>query len=280
LTIQRRPRVTTAVILGCFTIAWPLCQRPGPADHPTAPRCDPLLWQEDFTGPAGARPNPANWRILSGDREGQLQYYTRRRRNVSLDGAGHLVLTARREDYTDRYGGTHSFTSGSVETKGRFSTKYGRVEASIKIPPGQGLWSGFWALGSDYDAVGWPESGEIDVMENLGQDPYTIYGSIHGPELDVPDGYAITNEKRSTSSLADGFHIYGVRWTSAGIVFELDRASYATVTPASLSASQRWVFDKPFFMILNLSVGGWPGPPDATTPFPARLLVDWVRAYR
>jgi beta-glucanase (GH16 family) len=277
LTIQRLPLVTMAAIVGCLPIAWLIYQASGPADPPFRDR---LIWQDDFTGPSGAHPDPAKWRILTGARDRQLQYYTRRRSNVSLDGAGHLALTARREDYTDRHGVRHSFTSGTVETQGLFSTQYGRLEARIKLPRGRGLWSGFWAVGSDDDAVGWPESGEIDMMENLGNDPHTIHGSIHGPERGAPHGYGITNQKRSPVSLADGFHVYGVRWKRGGIVFELDRVPYATVTPGSLSPGRRWVFDKPFFMILNLSVGGWPGPPDASTPFPARLLVDWVRAYR
>jgi beta-glucanase (GH16 family) len=278
LTVRRRRLGTAALMLGGVATAWLLYQASGAAE--TSARRYRLIWRDNFTGPAGARPDRAKWRILSGPRDDHLQYYTRRRSNVSLDGAGHLALTARRQDYTDSHGVRHAFTSASVGTKGRFSTKYGRLDARIRIPRGRGLWSGFWAVGSDHDRVGRPRSGEIDMMENLGNDPHKSSGSIHGPERGAPDGYGIINGKRSSVSLARGFHVYGVRWSRRKVVFELDRAPYATVTPASLSAGQRWVFDKPFFMIINLAVGGWPGPPDATTPFPATLLVDWVRSYR
>jgi beta-glucanase (GH16 family) len=278
LTILRLARVAMAVILGCCGLAWLVYQADGRVD---GQHWDQLIWQDDFIGPSGARPDPAKWHIVTGPRAGHLQYYTDCCSNVSLDGAGHLALTARREDHIDSGGVRRSFTSGAVKTQGLFGTQYGRLEASIKLPPGRGLWSAFWALGSDWSEVGWPESGEIDMMENLGDDPHQVYGSIHGPAPGAPDGeYAIVRRKRSPVSLADGFHIYGVSWRLGEIVFEFDRAPYATVTPASLSAGHRWVFDKPFFMRLELSVGGWAGPPDATTGFPATLLVDWVQAYR
>jgi beta-glucanase (GH16 family) len=266
-------------MLSCVAIAWLVYQASGDADQRAA-RTDRPVWQDNFTGPAGARPDPTKWRILSGPREDHLQYYTHRPSNVSLDGAGHLALTAHREKYTDADGLKRSYTSGTVETQGLFSTKYGRLEARIKIPRGQGLWPGFWAVGNDDNKVKWPRSGEIDMFENLGDDPSMIYGSIHGPQRGGDGEYAITNAKRSAVSLEGAFHIYGVTWRRRKIVFELDRVPYATVTPASLSAGQRWVFEKPFFMILNLAVGGWAGPPDATTRFGATLLVDWVRAHR
>jgi beta-glucanase (GH16 family) len=275
----RRLIVTAALALASFTAAWLLHEAAGHADRRT-PLRGRLIWHDEFTGPAGAAPNKVRWHIPTGTRNGELEYFTPRRDNVSLDGAGHLMLTARSEDYTDAQGVTASFTSGAVETKWRFSTKHGLLEARIKIPAGRGLWSGFWALGSDYDMVSWPRSGEIDMMENLGDDPHRIYGSVHGPATGAREGeYAITRSKRSPVSLAGGFHIYGVRWSRRKIVFELDGSPYATVTPASLSAGHRWVFEKPFFMILNLKVGGWAGPPDPMTRFPATLLVDWVRAY-
>jgi beta-glucanase (GH16 family) len=231
-----------------------------------------LVWDDEFSGPAGAPPGAARWQIESGTRDGTLQRYTQSPSNVSLDGHGHLVITARRSS-------AGGYTSGAIQTEGRFQTTYGRLEARIKLPSGPGLWPAFWAVGSDFDRVGWPRSGEIDVMENFGNDPFKITGSIHGPWR-TPHGYAIHSDKRSPVSLAEGFHVYGVIWSPRRITFTFDGVRYATVTPASLSRGQQWVFDKPFFLILNLAVGGqWAGSPK-TTPFPASMVVDWIRVYR
>jgi beta-glucanase (GH16 family) len=283
--------VATVLILGCLGIAWlvyrdsrdaggvPERSAAGPKATPS--RRHPYVWDDEFSGPRGAAPNPAKWHVLSGPRDGQLQYFLRGSSNVSLDGAGHLEIFARRASYTDRHGVRRRFTSATLETKGLFHTRYGRLRARMKIPQGRGLWPAFWAIGSNIDRVGWPRSGEIDVMENLGKDPFTIFGSVHGPQRRASTGYAITRSNRSVESLATGFHIYGVTWARHKIVFTLDGIAYARVTPASLRAGQRWVFDKPFFMILTLAVGGsWPGPPARSTRFPAKMLVDWVRVYR
>lgn len=284
--------IAVAVFVGAFAIAWLVAnandrsgsargsdQQAALALAPMWHRCGPM-WQDEFSGPAGSLPDPARWHIVSGVRGGQLQYYTERAGNVSVDGDGHLAITARRERFTDDSGTSSEFTSASIETKGLFATMFGRIEARIQLPSGQGLWPAFWALGSDYDSVGWPQSGEIDVMENLGQDPFTIHGSIHGPRDGVADGYAITMANHSAVSLAGGFHVYGVEWRSQRIVFEVDRVPYATITPSSLAPGEAWVFEKPFFLLLSLAVGGWAGEPDASTQFPATMLVDWVRVYR
>jgi beta-glucanase (GH16 family) len=258
--------------------------------HPAAqahtvvdPPARKLIWADNFNGPAGAAPNPAKWQAMSwyvGTRgDGELEYYTSQASNVSLDGAGHLVITARRMKYTSD-GVTRYYTSGRIETEARFQTTYGELEARIKLPAGQGLWPAFWAVGSDYDQVGWPDCGEIDMMEALGNDPFTFYGTIHGPSADSSYGYGLIAAKRSRVSLAAGFHVYGVTWSPSKIVFTLDGVPYSVRTRASLSPGDRWVFNKPFFLILNLAVGGhWPGSPNASTPFPARMVVDWVKVY-
>ncbi|MDQ6816403.1 MAG: glycoside hydrolase family 16 protein, partial [Actinomycetota bacterium] len=239
-----------------------------------------LVWHDEFTGRAGAPPNRAHWGALSGPRNDQLQNF--RPDNVSLDGAGHLVITARRQVYTDRNGVTRQFTSGSIETRGLFQTpRYGSLLARIEIPRGKGLWPAFWALGNNYGRVGWPRCGEIDVMENTGGNPFRIKGSIHGPQAHTSIDYAVHRVAWSRVSLATGFHIYGVTWRPGKIIFTLDGVHYGTVTPADLSNGQRWVFDKPVFLILTLAIQGGPSAqPDAATRFPARMLVDWVRVYR
>ena len=231
-----------------------------------------LLWDDEFSGKAGSRPNPARWELETGPRDGMLQQYTGRSANVSVDGHGHLVITARRT-------ASGGYTSGAIQTEGRFDTRYGKLEARIKLPSGQGLWPAFWALGSNYSQVGWPQSGEIDMMENFGNDPFEITGSIHGPWR-TKHGYAVHRDERSRSSLAGGFHIYGVIWRPNAITFTLDGRAYATVTPRTLAPGQQWVFNKPFFLILNLAITDqWAGSPSQTR-FPMSMQVDWVRVYR
>jgi beta-glucanase (GH16 family) len=242
---------------------------------------DPI-WSDGFSGPAGAGPDPSKWSFEVGGNgwgNNELEYYTARPSNVALDGQGHLAITARRENYTAG-GVTRGYTSARLQTKGHFATTFGRIEARIKLPAGRGLWPAFWALGSDIESVGWPNSGEIDVMESLGNDPFTLHGSLHGPEANSAKGYSLSASEHSAVSLAARFHVYGVEWTPGSITFTFDGIPYSTRTTASLSGTQEWVFDKPFFLLLNLAVGGdWPGSPQASTAFPATMLVDWVRVY-
>lgn len=252
---------------------------------PPAPAPPPrLIWSDDFSGPAGSPPNPDKWQAVTGGGgwgNQELESYTARPSNVSLDGAGHLAITAQHETYTGADGITRQYTSARLQTKGLFATAYGQIQASIKIPAGRGLWPAFWALGQGIDTIGWPNCGEFDVMESLGNDPFTAYGSLHGPQPGAADGqYGLSATVHSRTSLAAGFHVYGVSWSPNQIVFMLDGVPYATRTPASLAHGQGWVFNQSFFLLLNLAVGGkWPGSPDLGTPFPATMLVDWVRVY-
>lgn len=241
-----------------------------------------LIWSDEFNGAAGASPDPARWNLQTGGGgwgNNELEYYTSRPSNVALDGRGQLAITARRESFTSG-GVTRGYTSARLQTKGLFATTYGRIEARIKLPAGRGLWPAFWALGGDIESVGWPNSGEIDVMESLGSDPFTLFGSIHGPQPGSPKGYGLTALEHSAVSLAGSYHVFGVVWTPSALTFTFDGVPYSTRTPASLSGSQQWVFNKPFFLLLNLAVGGnWPGAPAASTPLPATMLVDWVRVF-
>lgn len=254
-----------------------------PRHHHRRHSAPKLIFVDEFKGRAGAPPDPGKWQLVSGGGgwgNQELEYYTSRASNVALDGEGHLAITARRETYRGSDGVTRYYTAGRLQTKGLFQSTYGVLEARIKIPSGRGLWPAFWALGGNIDSVGWPACGEIDMMENLGNDPFTIYGSIHGPQAGLLNGYDIEATKRLPVSLAAGFHVYAVRWSPNKIVFTLDGVPYATKTPASLRRGQRWVFNKPFYLLLNVAVGGtWPGSPNSSTPFPATMRVDWVRVY-
>jgi beta-glucanase (GH16 family) len=236
---------------------------------------------DDFNGPAGASPDPAAWTFDTGGNWGygaQLQSYTDRAQNASQDGNGHLVITAAKETYTGPDGVTRQYTSARLHTWRKFEFTYGRIEARIQVPAGRGLWPGFWAFGDGaYTSNDWPASGEIDVMEFDGSQPDTLLGTLHGPRAGYPNGYALQGTFHSPTPLSAGFHTYAADWAPTGIRFELDGQPYATMTPSQLPPGATWPFDHPFFLALDLAIGDWVGPPDSTTPFPARMLVDWVR---
>jgi beta-glucanase (GH16 family) len=254
---------------------------PAPSPAPTpSPAPGTLVWSDEFNAPAGTLPDPSKWEAQTGDGWGngaEWQTYTAAAKNASTDGAGNLAITARHEPGV----GAHGYTSARLESRGRYSFTYGRLEARMKHPAGQGLWPAFWAMGDDVTTVGWPNAGEIDVMEALGQDPFTAYGHIHGPVGTTGSEYSWGRAVTSPVSLASDFHNYGVVWQPGSIQWTLDGNVYATVRSTDLQSGQRWVYDHAFHLLLDLAVGGaWPGAPDASTPFPATLLVDWVRVYQ
>ncbi len=242
-----------------------------------------LVWSDEFNGTDGSAPDPTRWDFdIGGGGWGnnELEYYTSRPVNAQIQG-GMLVIQALKETYTGGDGVTRDYTSARLKTVGRFTQSYGRFEARIKIPYGQGLWPAFWMLGSNIGQVGWPTCGEIDIFENIGREPTIIHGTVHGPGYSGSGGisgaYTLPNDAR----FADDFHLFAVEWDPAAIRFYVDNTLYKTVTPADLPASTTWVFDHPFFLLLNLAVGGdWPGSPDSTTVFPQTMLVDYVRVYQ
>jgi beta-glucanase (GH16 family) len=241
-----------------------------------------LVWSDEFNGPAGTAPSGSRWIHdvgAFGSTDKELQTYTSSPANASWDGHGHLAIVARNQTATGPDGVTRGYTSARIETQGRFSATYGLIEARMKIPAGPGLWSSFWMLGNNFDTVGWPVCGEIDVMEALGQDPFTVRATIHGPI--GRSSYSHGQNFLSATSLASRFHTYGVSWSPNSITWLIDGVAYASMTPADLAPGQTWAFNQPFHLVLNLAVGGdWPGPPNSFTSFPAILLVDWVRVYR
>jgi beta-glucanase (GH16 family) len=237
--------------------------------EPTGPG---VLLFDQFDGPAGQLPS-SQWRFdLGGDGWGnnEMQVYTDDPANVSLDGAGHLAITTRQDP-----GG--QITSARVTTKGTVEFASGRAEARIALPAGTGLHPAFWLLGSSIDHVGWPDAGEIDVIETL-NDAAEYHTGIHAPSSDSPRGQEVSKAGPAPSPLAGEFHTYWVERTPGRIVTGIDDQTLLTVTPADLAPTSRWVFDAPSFVLLNIAVGGsWPGPPDASTPNPSTMLVDWVK---
>jgi beta-glucanase (GH16 family) len=241
-----------------------------------------LVWADEFDGEAGTPPNPDNWTCEVGGHgwgNNEWEYYTNRTENAQHNGESELVITAIEETLEDStcWYGECKYTSARCISKGKVEYQYGRVEARIKVPSGQGIWPAFWMLGSNFDRAGWPRSGEIDIMEVLGHEPEIVYGTVHGPGYSGGD--SIGASLRNPEPLADDYHLFAMEWFEDEIKWYLDDQHYHTVTPDDLG-SRKWAFDQPFFLLLNLAVGGnWPGYPDETTTFPQELRVDYVRWY-
>jgi beta-glucanase (GH16 family) len=241
-----------------------------------------LVWSDEFNGPNKSAIDSTKWTAEVGGGgwgNNELEYYTAR-----LDNANHsdgsLVIKAIKEKYRGADNVSRDYTSARLITKNKFSTTYGRFEARIKLPYGQGIWPAFWLLGNDIDVVRWPRCGEIDIMENIGKEPSIIHGTIHGPDYSGTRGISSSYSLKNNQRFADSFHTFAVEWEPNVIRFYCDGFLYSTRTPADLPAGTTWVFDKPFFILLNLAVGGnWPGSPDETTVFPQTMLVDYVRVY-
>jgi beta-glucanase (GH16 family) len=230
-----------------------------------------LVWHDEFDKAIGP-----DWTFDVGTGgngwgNNELEYYTARPENARVEN-GVLVIEARKESYQSR-----EYTSARLKTEGRRTFKYGRIEARIQVPRGQGMWPAFWALGEDQKAAGWPRCGEIDVMENIGREPSRVHATVHGPGYSGGQGVGGPFDLPS-GAFADGFHVFAVEWDASGLRFSVDDTVYKSITPTDVPAT--WVYDHPFFLLLNLAVGGnWPGPPDTETVFPARMKVDYVRAY-
>jgi beta-glucanase (GH16 family) len=242
-----------------------------------------LVWSDEFDGPDGSRPDPAKWKFeVGGNGWGnhELEYYTNRPENSFIRG-GNLVIQALKENFTGPDHVTREYTSARMTTQGLFEQAYGRFEARLKIPRGQGLWPAFWLLGNDIGRIGWPGCGEIDIMENIGKEPSMVHGSLHGPGYSGDRDYTSEDKFPGGVHFFDDFHVFAIEWEPKAVRFFVDQELYATFTPARLPAGMKWVFDHPFFVILNVAVGGdWPGPPDSTTVFPQTMLVDYVRVYK
>jgi len=243
-----------------------------------------LVWSDEFNVKDGSLPDASKWTYdIGGSGWGnhELEYYTNRAENARIED-GKLVIMARQEPYTGPDGAKFNYTSARLKTEGLFSQAYGRFEARIKLPAGQGIWPAFWMLGENISSAGWPKCGEIDIMENVGKEPGINHGSLHGPSsTNATSDQTATITLPAGQKLSDDFHIYAVEWEPDAVRFYLDSNLYATFTAPQWPASGTWVFDHRFFLILNVAVGGdWPGSPDAATVFPQRMFVDYVRVYK
>lgn len=233
-----------------------------------------LVWSDEFNGAAGELPDDSKWGFDLGNNNGwgnqELENYTNNPENVSLDGNGNLVITAIKNG--------NSYTSARVKTAGKFEQAYGRFEARLKTPHGPGIWPAFWMLGANVGEVSWPQCGEIDIMEMRGQEPNVIHGTIHGP------GYSGGNAITSTYALLNNrfdkeFHVFAVEWTPDQLDFYCDGYLYKRIKKSDVPG--QWVYDHPFFLILNIAVGGtFAGFPTDQTPFPQKMTIDYVKVYQ
>ena len=260
-----------------------------------------LVMQDEFD--VDGAPDPDIWSYdigtgFNGWGNNELQYYTNRPENIIVQN-GVLIITAKEEYFQGS-----NYTSARILTKGKFEQKYGRFEARIRLPHGKGLWPAFWMLGNNIEeepddnpnTLPWPFCGEIDIMENAGSKPTVVSGALHGPGysggMPVLKEYDLENDRVDT-----GFHIYGIEWGPDYINFYVDDVLYNQITPEDLPNDpipdfisddlrdldlwNQWVYDQPFYMLLNVAVGGlFDGPPNENTIFPQTMLVDYVRVYK
>jgi len=263
--------VSTAFLAVCPT----LCAAKPPAWK--------LVWRDEFDGSSGPAVDSSKWNFDVGGKgwgNNELETYTSRAVNAHLE-RGLLVITALKESFTGPDGVTRNYSSARLLTKNKFSQAYGRFEARIKIPYGQGIWPAFWLLGDNIGTTHWPNCGEIDIMENIGREPSIVHGTFHGPGYSGGRGISAAYALPNGQKFSDDFHTFALEWEPNVMRFYVDGILYRTRTPADLPAGTTWVFDHPFFIILNVAVGGgWPGNPDATTVFPQQMLVDYVRVYQ
>ncbi|GIF18067.1 beta-glucanase (GH16 family) [Actinoplanes tereljensis] len=247
-----------------------------PAD-PTFPATR-LVFSDEFNGTSGTRVDQSKWTLDPGTgQNGEQQYYSNGD-NAALDGQGHLVMTARKETV-----GGRDYTSHRMNTGGKFTFQYGRVEARVKVPKGQGFWPAFWMMGADFlTGRPWPYNGEVDIMEVLGKDTFTSYSTLHAPMYNGGGGYGGSYKAAGGADLSNDFHTWAAEWDSKGIKYFLDNTQVFYAEKETVENTRgAWIFDHPFYLILNLAVGGdWPGAVDATTPFPSQMLVDYVRVYQ
>jgi beta-glucanase (GH16 family) len=245
-----------------------------------------LVWSDEFDGPEIDR---SVWTFMTGNGHAygipgwgnaELQYYTDRPANAYI-ADGKLVIRALRETWSDRYG-TYAYTSARLTTKGRVSVKYGRIEVRAKLPEGKGIWPAIWMLGDDIDTKGWPASGEIDIMELVGHKPGTVYGTVHGP-LSGGTGIGGSYSLPGGRKFSEDFRVFALEWTERELRWYVDGELYHVVSKDRMPrsyAEREWVYDHPFYFILNVAVGGrWPGYPDDTNTFPQAMEIDYIRIY-
>ncbi len=235
-----------------------------------------LVWDDEFNGKTL---NETDWNYETGTGDNgwgnnELEYYTSRPQNIFLS-EGNLVIEAREEDYNGS-----KYTSARITTQRKKEFTYGRMDIRAKLPVDHGLWPALWMLGSNISSVGWPQCGEIDIMEVIGKNPKTVVGSFHWQKKDGTEGTFNNTHNSSTGDFSKEFHVFSLVWTPDSLQILMDDFPYVKAARQDISDGI-YPFDKPSFFIFNVAVGGdWPGPPDNTTQFPQRMFVDYVRVFQ
>ncbi len=250
-----------------------------------------LVWQDNFDGPDGSGPDTSKWGFDVGGwgwGNQELEYYTTGNHNAQVvedsnAGDGKSLQISAKHEYigVECWYGPCQYTSTRLLTKNMFTWQYGRMEIRAKVPTGPGAWPAFWMLGQDIESAGWPTCGEIDIMEVTGNNPGKLYGTIHGPGYSGANGVGQTYDLPAGQAFSSDYHTFAVEWGPAAIRWYVDGTLYSTKTPADIPAGTTWVYDHPFFLLLNLAVGsnpGWPGTADPAA-YPQNMLVDYVRVY-
>ena len=232
-----------------------------------------LIWNDEFNGKTL---NMSSWSYDiggSGWGNNELEYYTNSSKNSFLTG-GYLVIEARKENY-----GSNNYTSARVLSKDKVQFTYGRIDIRAKLPKGQGIWPALWMLGSNISTNAWPSCGEIDIMELLGNNPKTIYGTIHWGQAGTGSTHIGSNYALTTDDFSSSFHLFSLLWKQDVLTFYVDDVPYFIANKSQITGT--YPFDKPFFFILNVAVGGdWPGNPTDLTEFPQQMIVDYIRVFQ
>jgi beta-glucanase (GH16 family) len=247
------------------------------------------VWSDEFDGGAGARIDSTKWGYDTTDGcsqencgwgNNEKEYYSDAPENIALNGQGQLMIVARRAPAgLTCYYGACRYTSAKITTRGKMLAAPGRVEARIKLAAGQGLWPAFWMLGHNVPVIGWPAGGEIDIMENKGSEPTISSSAVHGPGYSGDTPFA-HRKQLDAGSFSNDFHTFAVEWDSLHVQFFVDGISHYAITREAVEHYGKSILDQPFFLILNLAVGGhFDGDPKSDTIFPATMLVDYVRVY-
>jgi beta-glucanase (GH16 family) len=242
-----------------------------------------LVWSDEFNSI-----NTGTWNHETGGGgwgNNEREYYTAgQNASIQFDsqaGSNVLVLEARRDNpanYNCWYGRCE-YTSSRMNTSGKKTFTYGRIEARLKLPQTQGIWPAFWMLGNDIGTVGWPGCGELDIMEHVGFEPMITHGAMHGPNYSGNTPFAGTNYLNENVNA--NYHVYAIEWNSTGVKWFVDGTQFYSVTKSQVQGYGTWVFDHPMFVLLNVAVGGnWPGNPDGSSVFPQRMYVDYIRVYQ
>lgn len=293
---NRKSRVRVSALVSASILATSIIAiMPTTISQAAAPKVLKLLWADEFNGKKGSLPSSKNWEYDIGNGYGwgnaELEYYTNKPANISTDGKGKLVISANRisdaqGNQTDNSSAATQilnscwecqFTSAKIKTSRKVQFQYGRIEARIKVAPGEGTWPAFWMLGADLlDGNPWPECGEIDIVETRGVEPNLVSAVLHGPGYGKGPG--VGGSYQNPTPVSDAYHVYAIEWKKNKIDFYFNDRLISSETPASVNPG-RWVFNQKFYLILNLAMGGEFGGAIDPAINQTQTFVDYIRYY-